>query len=292
MTYTAVDIITEGFKRAGRCITQHEKARAETILTDIKHAIWLKRTVLGITQLRSLAADCFMLTKVGMSRYQLPDDFNEEGTLHLLYGARQITIDDVTLPKQVICAGSADLTADDVGRRIVWRNGPAEAYSQEIVALNLNTDWTLTLEAEFEDGETAAPGNGFTIIDRVDKLDQVSHDEVDDYNIIHRVGRPQEFFIHSERLQLDRPCDEEYILRLRYYVDITKVPAGSKIDDQINRRWYSVLVKGAYWVAALEIGDTVARDAYAQLERAIQDLVWQDQDRGADDSRFGFIPWR
>lgn len=291
MSYTAESIVTEGFKRAGRCIGEKELKRGvESILAEVKHDIWLRRTMYGITQLRSLAADSVMITKVGVSRYQLPDDFNEAGAINLLRGRAVVATD--TGAASCSAALDSDLLSTDLGKRVVWLNGTAEAYSQEISSIAESSDFDLTLEAPFEAGHVPAAGNSFMVVDGIDELDQLWHDELDAYAWTGRTGRPQEFFVHSERLQLDRPCDAVYALRMRYYVDITKVAANSKIDEQINRRWYSVLVKGVYWIAAQELGDTVARDAYAQFQKAVEDLKWQDQDRGADDQRFAFVPWR
>lgn len=290
MNYTATEIVTEGFRRAGRCLNERDLKRGvENILAEVKHDIWLRRTVYGITQLRSLAADSVVVTKVGVSRYQLPEDFNEAGSI-VCYEGRSFTASGIITGQISLPLGS-NVTSADIGRRIVWVDGTAEAFSQEITSYTEGATITLGLHPDFEDGEPAFAGDTFFIVDKTYELDQLWHDEPDRYPVL-KAGRPQQFFIHSERLQLDRACDQAYALRMRYYVDITRVDPGGKIDLQINRRWYSVLVKGCYWIAAQEIGDTVARDAYLQFQKAVEDLKWQDQDRGADDQRLAFVPWR
>lgn len=291
MNYTAREIVAEGFKRAGRCMSAAEMNRGESaILTDVKHDIWLRRTVHGVTQLRSLAADCLMVCKVGVSRYALPEQFNEAASLNMYWG-RTATI-TAAGSSSVECADGADLKTTDQGRRIVWLGGVAEAFSQEIATIAHPSGWEIGLEPAFEDDKVATVGSSFMLVDRAYELDQVWHDEPDRWAYTGRPAVPRYFYIHNEKLHLDCPPDKAYALRLRYYADITRIAEGSAIDLRVNRRWSSVLIKGVQWIASQEIGDTLATAAYAQYEKSVRDLIWQEQERGADDQRMGFVPWR
>jgi len=288
--YSAEAIVEEGFRRAGRCLSPTERQRGVTnILQEIRHDIWTRTTMSGTTQLRALACDSLMILRPGQTRYSLPDDFDQLEGCYLYDGTRTLSVLTSVSQNVIQLDGGADISTNDLGRKIIWINGGAEAYLQEIVGISLSTNWSLTLAADFENDLVPAPGTQFLVVDRVDELSEVYMEELE-AGVTYSTGRPFEFAIQSERLQLDRPPDKDYPVRIRYYVNVAKVETGSKIDTQINERWYSVLVKGVYWVASLQIGQIEARDAYAQYLEAVEHLKWKEQDRGADESSLGFWP--
>lgn len=288
--YTAETIVEEGFRRAGNCLSPSQRVEASTrILAEVKHDIWTRTVQSGTVQFRSLAADSVMVLRPGQTRYQLPEDFDEVEHCHLLSGATVVTINGATAGGSATAALSEPVTTADVGKKLVWTSGPAEAFLQEVVGVTVGASYTLALSPAFEDGQTAKSGNTFFYVDRTDELNKEYMEEIEN-TYTSGLGRPYSYAINSERLQLDRPPDQEYAIRIRYYVNIAKVEEGSKIDQQINERWYSVLVKGVYWIASQKISDTMARDAYAQYIEAVEHLKWKEQDRGADESSIGF--WR
>lgn len=288
--YTAEAIVSEGFRRAGRCLSPTEQARGESaILKEIRHDIWIRTTMSGTTQLRALAADSVMVLRPGQTRYTLPDDFDDVEHCHLYNGTRIITINSAGAPTSFIALQAQDVQLTDVGKKIIWLDGAAEAYLQDIVSVSVTdqNNWSVGTSHDFETGQTPTAGSRYLVVNNVDELHKVYMEELE-AGVTFNTGRPFEYAIQSERLQLDRPPDKEYGIRIRYYVNITKVQDGSKIDTQINERWYSVLVKGVYWIASLQIGDTVSRDAYQQYLEAVEHLKWKEQDRGADESSLGF----
>jgi hypothetical protein len=209
----------------------------------------VKRDIMGMGKTwRPLLKTVYDITKVGVSHYDNPADFESDLTVSLMTGTHSGVMANVGSSTTVTLAPTEDaLQAEAEGKYLLITSGNGVDQAQVIDDYTPATQIAITAAA-FTNLPNAT--DGYLIVNSIKNLAKMSVDRYDQYQYPGVPGYPQRFAnIPNDtvgQIALHPVPNGVYGLKRRYYVDLMKLDTTSTLYNTILRRWAYVLEQGVY----------------------------------------------
>ncbi len=282
---TVADICEKGLQRGG----QYHPDADQQALAEEYFLQEVKADIMRVAPFnRLLALTATASTKLGQTRYAIPDDHNQSLSLYLLdapdeYRGTAVSGTSFTLTVD----SSFTLTRDELlGKWIILTgNGTGTGQYRQILGFNsglmqivVDTDWTTN----------PASDTTFLIAKTRHCLYPDNFDEA--YNRLQsqepNVSKPRRCALFNQEFYLYPPPDSShYGLVHHYYADLSKVDEASTLFIQLLREWRSLWIQGIAAYTMQRYDDErfmVTWNLYqSQLQRLAFDSPQYEQCEGA-----------
>lgn len=277
---TKITICTEALKRFynGTAPLAADLTRAEDYgLEKVKRDIM----TLGKTW-RPLIRTVYDITKVGVSHYANPSDFETNLSVGLMTGAHSGVLGVVTGTSVLALASGEDITKIQAeGKWLLITSGTGVDQAQIIDDYVVATV-TATMASVF--GTLCVTGDGYLVVNSIAPLREMSMSLYDFYQHPGVPGTPKRYLNVPNatvgELALYPVPNAVAGLQRRYYADLMKVDITADIYTTILRRWAGVFEQGVYVWKLGEDDDryTVENQVYQGMLMALMghDLVGFD----------------
>jgi len=283
---TSAKIALEGLKKVGiSSPTAEQQTRAEEVfLREILGDICTSPGRSFNNRLKSLQSVSTQISTVGLSKYSVPTDFDEEISITILDGTHTGTA-TAGGASTITLAAAEDATEEEAeGNYILITSGTGSAQLRQITDYNtttlvvtVDTAWTTTPDAT----------SVYLIVDEAHELEDESIIGFSGIGTDFSKGLPSSYNKVSEAgaeyFILDKPTDKAtYGIMTRYYAEITKVDEDSDTMARINRLWYNVLVNGVAAKVAEDEDDSKYQVYKSEYERLKVNLLAKETPYGVE----------
>jgi hypothetical protein len=270
---TAANLVGEAFDKCG---IASPAAAATTRATDyfleeVKDDIFNRAMYDGRVRLSSLASSDVQTTTIGISKYSVPSDFDNEITLTFLTGTHTGTA-TAGANTTITLAADEDAGVGDVeGNYILLTGGTGENGFRQVTDYNTTTKVATVATAWSTNPSTDST---YRIIDRTIELEKENISEFGGVGTVFTKGDPTGYCVISEDgaeyFLLDKPPDAStYGLMTRYYVNIHKIDVSGTFYTALLTNWRSVLTYGI----AAKIAESEDDNKYQVLSGKYEGLL-------------------
>jgi hypothetical protein len=210
----------------------------------------VKRDIMGIgKQWKPLIKTYFPMTKVGVSHYDNPADFEANVSVGLMTGDHTGLLTAVNSTTDVVLAAAEDaLQREAEGKYLLITSGTGKDQAQII------DDYTVsTKQAILASAFSTSPivGDGYMIVNSVIDLTDIKDvSRYDQYQYPGAPGTPKRYVnIPNDtvgQLALHPVPNAVFGLRRRYFVDLMKLDLSSNLYSTLLRRWANVFEQGVF----------------------------------------------
>lgn len=265
---TATTIVTEALKRFLNGGTP--EAAEITRATDYGLEK-VKRDIMGIgKKWRPLLKTVYDITKVGVSHYANPVDYETDNSVGLMTGSHTGALSAVGGASSVTLAADEDATQGEVeGKWLLITSGTGVDQARQVDDYNVSTKVCTMAEAY-----TTEPiaTDGYIVVNNITDLTKLKVDRYDQYKYPGVPGTPQRYaFIPNDtvgQIALHPVPNAIFGLRRRYYIDLLKLDTAIAIYSTILRRWCNVFEQGVF-VWKLREDD----DRYSEENKIYQQML-------------------
>jgi hypothetical protein len=243
---TKTTICTEALKRflnggtpAAADITRAEDYGLEKVKRDIM--------LLGKTW-RPLIRTCYDITKVGVSHYANPSDFQQNFSVGLMTGDHSGALATITSTSVVDLAATEDITqAQAEGKWLLITSGTGVDQAQIIDDYNATTK-RATMASAY--GTLCVLGDGYLVVNSIAPLREINLALYDKYQHPGVAETPTKC-VHVPNTTVGElalyPVPNAVAgLQRRYYADLMLLDTAGTLYSTILRRWASVFEQGVY----------------------------------------------
>jgi hypothetical protein len=243
---TKTTIVTEALTRFydGAAPTAAEITRGENYgLEKVKRDLML----IG-HKWRPLIRTAYDITKIGVSSYPCPADFEDMISVGLMSGDHSGVLSDVTSASNVTLAADEDATqAEAVGKWLLITSGTGADQAQVI------DDFSATTKvAALADAYAIPPiaTDGYIIVNSIAPLREMPIELYDRYQHPGIPGTPKRFAVVPNQSVGDCVLypvpDAVKGLKFRYYADLRLMDTDITLYNTILRRWAAVFEQGVF----------------------------------------------
>lgn len=209
----------------------------------------IKRDIMGVGKTwRPLITTTYDITKVGVSHYANPDNFEADLDVGLMTGLHSGTLSNVGNSTTVTLSPTEDaLQREAEGKYLLMTSGNGVDQAQVIDDYDPDTRIAIVAEAF-----TNLPNvtDGYMIVNSIKDLNQMTAARYDQYQYPGIPGVPLRYAnIPNDtvgQIALHPVPNGIYGLRRRYYIDLMKLGTSGTLYNTILRRWASVFEQGIY----------------------------------------------
>jgi hypothetical protein len=229
----------------------------------------VKRDIMGIGKTwRPLLRLVYDITKVGVSHYDNPADFEQDFSAGLMTGIHTGLLSNVTSTTEVTLDAAEDATEVE-GRYLLITSGTGVDQAVIVDDYNITTKVCVLAEAY---GAQPVTGDGYMIVNGIKDLNSISIGRYDQFEYPGRPGTPERFIpiINQTvgQLALHPVPAAIYGIRRRYYADLLKLDTAGALYNTLLRKWANVFEQGVY-VWKLQEDD----DRYAEQNGIYQQML-------------------
>lgn len=243
---TQTTICTEALKRFknGGTPNATEITRAEDYGLEK-----VKRDIMNFGKTwRPLLKTCYDITKVGVSHYANPADFEQDYSVGLMTGDHTGVLQAVGSTSSVTLAATEDATQTEAeGKYLLITSGTGVDQARVIDDYNA-TSKVATMASAYS--TLCVIGDGYMIVNSITDLTEMSLGLYDQFQYPGKGGTPQRrIFVPNEsvgELALQPVPNAVFGLRRRYYADLMKLDITSDLYNVILRRWAGLFEQGVY----------------------------------------------
>lgn len=272
---TLTELITEGIKQAGESepstalLTRAEESWAEEIKSEIMNTL---------RDARFLHVTSYGIAQKGRSVYPYPSDFGHDLSITLLHGSETGTAEGGSTNTITLPAGTNYSQSQLQGKWIGITSGSAAGSIGQIVSYSASRVAAVVPDFAESPGDDSVymivnneyPVLGGPIFQRDAKVN------------VALMGLPEKFYPLGDaddgEFIFDRAPDQTYLMRIRYYLDLTLVSATSTRMSTLYRRWRNAWVSGFKAKMLDQMRSVTANGEYAKWQRHIRQIVAFDQD--------------
>lgn len=231
----------------------------------------VKRDIMNIGKTwRPLIKTCYDITKVGVSHYTNPSDYECDYSVGLMTGDHTGVLQTVASTSSVTLAATEDATqTESEGKYLLLTSGAGVDQAQMIDDYSATTKIAAMASAY---ATLPVAGDGYMIVNSITDLTQISAGLYDQFQYPGKAGTPKRYsFIPNEtigELALQPVPNAVFGLRRRYYVDLMKLDITGSLYSTILRRWAGVFEQGVYvWKLAED------DDRYTEQNQIYQSML-------------------
>lgn len=243
---TAATITTEALKRFlnGGTPDTDEVTRATDYGLES-----VKRDIMNLgKRWKPLESTIYQITKVGVSHYDNPADFEDNASAGIMSGSHTGTLTNVA-SAQIMTLGIAEnaTQGEAEGKYLLITSGNGANQAQVIDDYNPSTR-VATLQAAL----TNLPNitDGYIVVNSIDDLTKISNERYEQYKYPGVPDIPCRYAEISNdtvgQIVLHPVPNAVYGIKRRYFIDLMKLDLSSTRYLTILRRWASVFEQGVY----------------------------------------------
>lgn len=243
---TATTIVTEALKRFlnGGVPDPDEVTRATDYGLEK-----VKRDIMGLGKTwKPLMETIYRMTKVGVSHYDNPADFEKDASVGLMDGTHTGVLTNVGSSSVMTLAAAEDaLQRECEGKVLLITSGNGVNQAQVI------DDYVFATKiATLADGLTTTPNvlDGYMVVDSIKDLNEITIERYEQFRYPGVPAEPVRFVpIRNDtvgQIALHPVPDAVYGIKRRYFIDLMKLDVESTRYLSLLRRWANVLEQGVY----------------------------------------------
>jgi hypothetical protein len=231
----------------------------------------VKRDIMGIGKAwRPLLRLAYDITKVGVSHYDNPADFEMDFSVGLMLGTHTGLLGTVTSTTEVALTPAEDATQGEVeGKYLLLTSGIGVDQAQVVDDYN-TTSKVATLSEAYE--VLPEIPVGYMVVNRIKDLTIMNIGRYDQFEYPGRPAEPERFIpiVNNTvgQLALHPVPDAVYGIRRRYYADLLKLDIDGTLYSTLLRKWANVFEQGVY-VWKLQEDD----DRYDEQNKIYQQML-------------------
>ena len=287
---TITDIVNEGLKRAGIQNTPNsfERARDQWLPEVINDIINVARASGQDGLFEVLHTTSTTVTIPNQRRYALPDDFDEGLSIQLLYGTHTGTSQGAGSATTITLESGEDIAQTEAeGRFILITGNTGVSQLRQIISYNTTT-LVATVDVNWDTNPDTT--STYLIVDDFLWLDKEGVKEQEEDRNITTPARPRSFCQFNNEYLLDRPPDQVYGLRHRYYANPNQIDLTDVKYQKIFRDWQSALVEGLRCIGLEDMDNTTSKEARAQFSVKIAGILAKERPFGDEFEGFDLMP--
>lgn len=241
----------------------------------------------AIVRLDSGADQSVLITSVGSSTI---------GFSPVLSGAATIG-NVITFQYAITAQGSASLTlsageaaTEDfmIGKSLLLITGNGAGQLAQVIAYNA-VSRVATLNAAL--AIAPAAGDIYIVADKPVQISEFSEVELDFATIQASIGMPRQFTDYQGVLTFDRPFDQQYGIRVRYFANIHKLDSSGTVMLAIYQNWQEVLAQGFYVKALQGMAAKEYTTEFQVYKTMLQDLIARENPWVDGTDQISVDPW-
>jgi hypothetical protein len=228
----------------------------------------VKRDIMGIGKTwRPLLRLAYDITKVGVSHYDNPSDFEQDLSVGLMRGTHTGLLGTVTSASEVALALTEDATEVE-GKYLLLTSGIGVDQAEIVDDYNVSTKVCTMSNAYTVLPEIPV---GYMIVNQITDLIKTNIGRYDQFEYPGKPGTPERFIpiINQTvgQVALHPVPNAIYGIRRRYYADLLKLDTDSTLYATLLRDWANVFEQGVYVWKLQEDDDryTVENQIYQQM---------------------------
>jgi hypothetical protein len=240
----------------------------------------VKRDIMGIGKTwRPLLRLVYDITKVGVSHYDNPADFEQDLSVGLMSGSHTGLLGTVTSVSLVTLASVEDAIQGEVeGKYLLLTSGTGVDQAEIVDDYNLTTKVCLMASAY---AVLPVVPVGYMIVNQITDLTKTSMGRYDQFEYPGRPGIPERFIPITNQtvgqLALHPVPAAIYGIRRRYYADILKLDTTGTLYNTLLRKWANVFEQGVF-VWKLQEDDDRYEAQNAIYQQMLMNLLTTDLD--------------
>jgi len=209
----------------------------------------VKRDIMGLGRTwRPLLRTVFDVTKVGVSHYSNPSDYEIDFSIGLMSGTHTGELQTVTSTSNVTLASTETVTKKQAeGKWLLITSGTGKNQAEQIDDYDIATK-ECVMRAAY--ATLPVDSDGYMIVSDILDLRNIHPVLYDKYQNTGRPCSPLKYVnLENEsvgEIALYPVPDAVFGLRRRYYADLRKVDLETNLYSTLMRRWANVLEQGVY----------------------------------------------
>lgn len=209
----------------------------------------VKRDIMGIgKKWKPLDTTIYRVTKVGVSHYDNPVDFEQNASVAIMTGTHTGALSNVASTSVMTLAATEDaLQREAEGKYLLITSGTGVNQAEIIDDYNPTTK-VVTLAAALT--TQPATSDGYMIVNSIKDLVSISADRYDQFQYPGVPGAPLRYAPYTDdtvgKIALHPVPDAVYGVKRRYYQDLMKMDISGTRYSTILRRWANIFEQGVY----------------------------------------------